>query len=95
MNHPSKFSVAAKSEAHAKARDVRESRIEAQWKAITERAEARAGRTPEQQLAVLDVRLGKDTGATNERARLNKQIADRQKKAAKKEDKAKDKKKDS
>ena len=93
MNRPPKDRGVTKSESHAKSREARITRIEVQWEAITERQEARDARTPEQQLVVLDERLGKDTGATNERARLNKQIAGRQKKAAKKEDKAEDKNK--
>jgi hypothetical protein len=35
-----------------------------------ERAEVRASRSPEEQLAVLDKRLGKGKGAQRERARL-------------------------
>ena len=38
------------------------------------RQEARDHRTPTQQLALLDSRLGKDQGATKERARLNSEI---------------------
>jgi len=37
-------------------------------------AEARRGRTPTQQLIVLDRRLGKGKGAIRERARLARQI---------------------
>jgi len=37
-------------------------------------AKARAGRTPRQQLALLDERLGMNIGAVSERARLNREI---------------------
>jgi hypothetical protein len=40
----------------------------------TERDQARAARTPEQQIAALDRRLGKGVGARSERLRLMRQI---------------------
>jgi hypothetical protein len=40
-------------------------------------AEARATRTPKQQIALLDKRLGKGKGAVRERAALAKQLADK------------------
>lgn len=39
-----------------------------------ERAEARAERSPQEQLAELDKRLGEGKGAVKERARLQKQL---------------------
>lgn len=41
----------------------------------SERLKLRNGRTPEQQLAELDKRLGKGVGAKRERARLAKMLA--------------------
>jgi hypothetical protein len=43
-----------------------------------ERDEARTGRTPEGQLAVLDSRLGKSMGAQRERLRLLREIEKRE-----------------
>lgn len=51
-------------------------RREARREAAEEMAEARATRTPKQQIALLDKRLGKGEGAVRERAVLDKQIAD-------------------
>ena len=42
--------------------------------AAEERAEARAARSPQQQLERLDALLGEGTGAVKERARLEKQL---------------------
>jgi hypothetical protein len=41
---------------------------------VAELAKARATRSPQQQLAVLDAKLGVGIGAKKERARLNAQI---------------------
>ena len=40
----------------------------------TERAQERASRTAEDQIAVLDLRLGKEVGASLERAKLEREI---------------------
>ena len=45
-----------------------------QFADAADRARERNLRTPEEQLAVLDKRLGKDVGAKRERKRLDKQI---------------------
>ncbi len=47
---------------------------------VEELVGGRKDRTPEQQIAVLDARLGKGQGAQKERARLAKVIAGRSKK---------------
>ena len=52
-------------------------RREARREAAEEMAEARATRTPKQQIALLDNRLGKGKGAVRERAALAKQLADK------------------
>ena len=65
------------SEAHEAAQIRRQAR-EAEWQAtMEENAQARAQRSPAQQLAVLDKRLGKGKGAVRERARLAAQIEGR------------------
>ena len=43
--------------------------------AVAERKNRRNNRSPEQQLAALDKRLGAGKGARDERARLNKELA--------------------
>lgn len=48
--------------------------IERRRNAAEERAESRASRTAQQQLELLDERLGKEAGAYKERARLEKQL---------------------
>jgi len=60
----------------ARAMNMRHRR-EARRKAAEEMAEVRATRTPKQQLALLDKRLGKGKGAVRERAALEKQLADK------------------
>ena len=80
MNRVPTCESIAKTEIQANARKRYSNCIQEQWDAIDIRREARSKRTPEQQLAVLDVRLGKSAGATSERARLHKQIANRKKK---------------
>lgn len=49
-------------------------RLETRRQEAQERAEVRAQRSPQEQLAVLDKRLGKGQGAARERARLQKLI---------------------
>lgn len=70
-------------EAHNEARAKRDTRV-AQWEAtMRENEQERAKRSPSQQLALLDKRLGKGRGAKKERARLKLQI---EKKGRKKKD---------
>jgi hypothetical protein len=61
-------------------------RLEYRRKQAAAQAEARANRTPQQQLVRLDIRFGKGVGAVKERARLAAQI-DKPKKAEKSEEK--------
>lgn len=58
-------------------RTCRHPRRESRKKFALEYQEARAKLTPQQQLEVLDLRLGKNVGAIKERARLLKQIAEK------------------
>jgi len=60
---------------------------EAARKRAEEMAEERAKRTPQQQIERLDQMFGKGSGATKERAKLAKQIAESKKGKKKKEDK--------
>ncbi len=63
------------SEAHMQAHRTREERDRKKFFGPEERAKARTNRTPQEQLAVLDARLGKGIGAKKERAILTKMIA--------------------
>tara|TARA_Y100000310_G_scaffold313199_1_gene361258 strand:+ start:393 stop:626 length:234 start_codon:yes stop_codon:yes gene_type:complete len=49
-------------------------RKESREQVLEENRESRKGRTDEDQLALLDIRLGKDQGARRERARLAAKI---------------------
>lgn len=51
-----------------------EARVDVKREEAQERAQVRAKRTPQQQLDLLDARLGKGVGAKKERAKLLKLI---------------------
>ena len=61
---------APKTEAHAKARKDWQDRLETKAENVLKRQSARASRSPQQQINLLDKRLGKGKGAQRERARL-------------------------
>jgi len=63
-----------KNEAHAKARELNQARQAQKLVGADERKEARAARTDENQIARLDLMLGKGKGAVRERARLDARI---------------------
>ena len=64
--HDQVYSTEAQTRAHL----MYQERKDAQRKHLAERIKARAERTPTQQIAELDRRLGKGVGAVKERARL-------------------------
>ena len=61
--------------AHLSAKEVKIAKETAWIQGIAKRAEDRRERTPQQQIAVLDKRLGEGIGAKRERKRLARQIA--------------------
>jgi hypothetical protein len=64
----------AKTEAQAKARELWQARKQEKLDSAQRRLSDRAQRSPEQQLALLDQRLGEGVGAKRERARLQSLI---------------------
>lgn len=58
---------------------IRNYGLEGRMENVARNQEARAERTPQQQLATLDKRLGDGLGAVKERAKLQKQIEDAKK----------------
>ena len=65
---------APKNDRHRAAQELYQSHKEDRLDHLDLRQRARAGRTSQQQLDLLDERLGKGVGAAKERARLQKQI---------------------
>lgn len=80
--------MAQVTEAQAKAREVWAARKEAKLESALQRKAEREKRSPKEQLALLDKRLGKDQGAARERARLQTML-DAPPKPAKKRKKGK------
>ena len=64
----------ATSEKYLDSREAQEDRVQDWLECMAENAKARAKRSPKQQLALLDKRLGKGKGAVKERKRLNSQL---------------------
>lgn len=64
------------SDGHANAKNLTRQRREKKLMTAQINAENRAKRSPAQQLAELDARLGKGMGATKERARLAAMMAE-------------------
>lgn len=77
------------SEGHANAKALTRQRREKKQMTAQINAESRSKRSPAQQLAELDARLGKGEGATKERARLVAMMADTTPKKEKKDKKDK------
>ena len=59
---------------------LREDRKDIRRQVVEENLKLREGRTDEDQLALLDSRFGKNTGAKRERARLERRIEERNEK---------------
>lgn len=62
--------------AHLKAKEMKMQRVDEQVRFAVQRESERRQRTPEEQITLLDERLGRGIGAKKERGRLNQQIAD-------------------
>lgn len=72
MNRVPKYYGGTKTTQHHETRLSYGAKIQAQWDEIAERQDARAARSPQEQLKRLDLLLGDGVGAVKERARLTK-----------------------